>query len=423
MTSAQKGPGTPEPARKRSRRLGKIGDSLARARQLGTMAASGLGLTGGRAPAGPLYAQISICDPCNHKCVMCWDHPPDGIESEWTQNRFGREKPGVMSLKTFQGIVDDLHRLGTRKIELVGRGEPMLNAHVTEMVEYAKGIGLYVGMTTNASKLNATVAERLVAAGLDHLHISLNAGKPETYPTIHVTESPENYLQVKRNLRGLADARARAGSATPYMRAAFVLSTRNYAEIYEMVEAAHEVGANEAAFHHAIVHEGAPDLALSRAQFDELIAALPAAKARAHELGINSNLESLQATPPLYLQEVMAGDVVVPCYVGWYFTVILGNGEVSPCCQCSKAIDRVTPEHSFADVWKSDAYSRFRTAAKNLPNESKELDGCPCNNCHLRPRNISFHNFLHPFDKIAGGEDDQLYTIGDILRGRKQRTS
>jgi len=409
-------------SKRQPRRSNALADRFARLRQLGTMAASGLGLTGGKAPAGPLYAQISICDPCNHKCVMCWDHPPEGRESAWTANRFGGDAPGVMSMEKYVGVIDDLHRLGTRKIEIVGRGEPLLNKHAIEMIEYAKQLGFYVGMTTNASKLDAGKAERLARAGFDHLHVSLNAGRPETYPKIHVTESPEAYRAVKRNLRELADAKARLGTDRPYVRTAFVISTCNDGELLEMVEAGAEVGANEAAFHHAIVHDGTADLALSPERHRALLATIPRARARAAELGIDTNLDSFEQTPPLYLQEAMAGDSVVPCYVGWYFTVILGNGEVSPCCQCSRAVGKVDGERRFSDVWRSDEYARFRTAARKLPAPSDELEGCPCDNCHLRPRNISFHNALHPLNKLPGGENE-LYSIGDVLRGRKQRGS
>ncbi|MEZ5977439.1 MAG: SPASM domain-containing protein [Planctomycetota bacterium] len=249
------------------------------------------------------------------------------------------------------------------------------------------------------------------------------AGRPETYPKIHVTESPENYLAVKAKLRELTDTKKRLGSELPYVRTAFVISSFNDGELFDMVEAAAEVGANEAAFHHAIVHEGTSDLALSPERYRALLASIPRARARAAELGVETNLDSFEETPPLYMQEALGGDAVVPCYVGWYFTVVLGNGEVSPCCQCSKAVGKVDGEKSFADVWRSDAYKRFRTAAKNLPAPSDELEGCPCDNCHLRPRNISFHNFLHPWNKIPGGGEDQLYTLGDIVRGRKHRGS
>lgn len=84
------------------------------------VAAGALGLTGGRAPYGPLRAQIGISDPCNHRCVFCWDHPPDDRESADTADRFAGARPGVMSLQQFKEIVDDLYAMGTRKSILSG---------------------------------------------------------------------------------------------------------------------------------------------------------------------------------------------------------------------------------------------------------------------------------------------------------------
>jgi wyosine [tRNA(Phe)-imidazoG37] synthetase (radical SAM superfamily) len=59
------------------------------------VAAGSLGLTGGRAPSGPVQAQIGISDPCNHECVFCWDHPPKDPEDEDTAKRFGLARPSV----------------------------------------------------------------------------------------------------------------------------------------------------------------------------------------------------------------------------------------------------------------------------------------------------------------------------------------
>ena len=105
-----------------------------RVKQYLTMAAGSLGLTGGRALSGPLHAEIGISDPCNHKCVMCYNYPPDDRHSDATEGRFGLLPPGLMSLDTFKGIVDDLHRLGTRRVDLVARGEPLLNRAAVDMV-------------------------------------------------------------------------------------------------------------------------------------------------------------------------------------------------------------------------------------------------------------------------------------------------
>jgi Radical SAM superfamily len=184
-------------------------------KQYAMVAAGGLGMTGGHALSGPLQAQIGINDPCNHRCVFCWDHPPEDRENEDTTKRFGLERPGVMSLEQFKGIVDDLYKLGTRRVDLIGRGEPLLNRAALEMIRYVKGRNMQLLLCTNASRLSESIAKGLVAAGVDRVNVSLNAGTPETYPHIHVTETPQNYLRVKRNLRYLSDCKVAAGSGCP----------------------------------------------------------------------------------------------------------------------------------------------------------------------------------------------------------------
>lgn len=395
-----------------------IGENIKQFKQYGMVAAGSLGLTGGRAPSGPVQAQIGISDPCNHECVFCWDHPPKDREDEDTAKRFGLARPGVMSLEQFKGIVDDFYNMGTRRIDLVGRGEPLLNRSALDMIRYAKGRGMHLVLCTNASRLFEPVAKALVEVGVDRVNISLNAGTPETYPHIHVTESPEDYLKVKKNIRFLADCKISAGSRLPVIGPSFVITSKNYFEIAKMVEVAHEVGAQEAQFNHTVVHDPTADLALSEAQYQQLLALLPAAREKAKKLGLETNLETFSATIPSYMPTDMAAPDVVPCYVGWYFTVILGNGSVMPCCQCTTPVGQVTKERRLADVWASHDYEEFRTAARSLPESSDRLASCECNNCQLRPRNVAIHNLLHPLNPVPAGKEVKFYARG--LLGRLQ---
>jgi MoaA/NifB/PqqE/SkfB family radical SAM enzyme len=281
---------------------------------------------------------------------------------------------------------------------------------------------MHVILCSNASKLTALKAETLVAAGLDRLNVSLNAGTPENYPNIHVTETPENYLLVKKNLRYLADWKASCGSAVPYVRLSFIIGAKNYFELEQMVEVARDVGATECLFTHNHVHSGTADLALDRPQYADLLERrIPAARKAAAEFGIDTNLSAFADTVPSYLTEDIKGPPVVPCYVGYYFTVVLGNGSVLPCCQCDRPIDTVSETRSFAEIWNSESYRDFRKAARDLPAPSAKLDGCECEKCYLRPRNISIHNVLHPTERIDGG--DELFSVRDLLRMKVKGSS
>ncbi len=398
-----------------------IGDNVKQLTQYGMVAAGTLGLAGGRALTGPVQAQIGVSDPCNHECVFCWDHPPKERETPATADRFGHRKPGVMKLDQFKGVVDDLYGMGTRRIDLVGRGEPLLNRSALDMIRYVKNRGMHLVLCTNASRLFEPIAREFVALGVDRVNVSLNAGTPETYPLNHVTETPANYLKVKKNLRFLADCKIAAGSAIPQITLSFVISSKNFFEIDKMVEVAHEVGAQEIQFNHAVTHEGTADLALSDAQYQDLQAQLPTIRERAVALGLESNLETFAASTPPYMPSQEAAPSVVPCYVGWYFTVILGNGSVMPCCQCSQPVGQVTEERGLADIWASEDYEQFRSAARSLPDPSERLASCECGNCQLRPRNVAIHNLLHPLNQVQAGEEVKFYSKSLLRRLQGKR--
>jgi MoaA/NifB/PqqE/SkfB family radical SAM enzyme len=165
----------------------------------------------------------------------------------------------------------------------------------------------------------------------------LNCGK-------HVSE-PSRAIAVA------ADCKIAAGSDLPYLSLSFVINSKNYFEIANMIEVTHEVGAQDAQFAHAILHDGTSDLAMNEAQYRAFHESLPAARERAAALGVRNNLGTL-ATPP-YMPSKMVGPTVVPCYVGWYYTTILGNGSVMPCCQCASPVGHLTKERRFADIWAS----------------------------------------------------------------------
>jgi hypothetical protein len=125
---------------------------------------------------------------------------------------------------------------------------------------------------------------------------------------------------------------------------------------------------------------------------------------------MGSELRRVGASIALYMSSEVVGPTDKPCYVGWYFTVILGNGSVMPCCQCAAPIGRVTKERRFSEVWASGGYEDFRTAARSLPEKSDKLKSCECDNCSLRPRNVAIHNLLHPLNQIQAGQEVKFYS-------------
>jgi MoaA/NifB/PqqE/SkfB family radical SAM enzyme len=255
----------------------------------------------------------------------------------------------------------------------------------------------------------------MVDLGVDWVRVSLNAGRPETYPKIHVTESPASYSQTRARVKALINERRLAGKKKPHVTLSFTVTALNCDELADMVEAIADVGADAGSFQHVIDPGGPVRLALDDARYARLVEEqIPAARERAKALGVDTNLVSFAETPPPNRGPDEA-DAVVPCYVGSYFTVVLGNGAVMPCCQTRRPLGSIA-EQSFADVWNGDGYRAFRRAARALPRPSPELATCECDRCYFRPHNLSVDRVLHPWHALRRRGHRGLIRADQLLR-------
>ena len=111
----------------------------------------------GSNPPLPIYAQIEPTNKCNLDCQMCM-----------RQEAFGDGEN--MGLETFKHIYDQFK---PASITLNGWGEPLLNAELGQMIEYAQSRGTTVNVTTNGLLLKRKYAE-IIAVGLSKLNVSLD---------------------------------------------------------------------------------------------------------------------------------------------------------------------------------------------------------------------------------------------------------
>jgi MoaA/NifB/PqqE/SkfB family radical SAM enzyme len=197
----------------------------------------------------------------------------------------------------------------------------------------------------------------------------------------------------------------------------FTLGALNAHELHAMVDVVHDVGADAAHFQHTLLMTRDADaMRLSPAELDALADAIPAARARAAALAVETNLDAFAASPPAYADGPHAdGPAVVPCYVGSFFTVVLGNGHVMPCCQTERPVGTLR-DAGFAEIWRGTRYNTFRAAARKLPEPSPALETCECDRCYFRPHNVSVHNVLHPLSRVPVARTASLLTVDHLLR-------
>jgi MoaA/NifB/PqqE/SkfB family radical SAM enzyme len=383
---------------------------------------------GGRAYTGPLWVQIGIANPCNHRCIMCWDHPSHVSEENPYPDKNSRlfyekhpelnRNKGFMELNMLENLADDLSALGTNRIELVGRGEPTLHPKFEQIVEMLKSRGFHVGIATNGSLLNVRRCEHLVRQGVERIVVSLNAGTRETYPRIHITETPDKYDKVIHNLRTLQKIKNRHNSKVPRVMLSFVISRLNYQEGLIMIDRAHDVGADQVLFKYAITYPNIRFIEVTDEEKRVFSSQLPAFFRRAESYGIDLKVEppigDMTADPGLYHKKTETVYSKIPCYIGWYFAFITAEGSISPCCQCMEQMGSLKQER-FREIWYSQRYSAFRENMKRFPERNGDPAKCACDECSLDKINLSVYNRLHFYNPVRLYGAQREFTLIQLL--------
>src|SRR5208337_1674805 len=111
----------------------------------------------------PVLAQIIPARFCNLSCSYC--------------NEFDKVSPPV-PLEEMYSRIDHLGRLGTAMIGISG-GEPLTHPDLDDIISRMRKTGAIAGMITNGYLLNQERIERLNAAGLDHMQISIDNIEPD----------------------------------------------------------------------------------------------------------------------------------------------------------------------------------------------------------------------------------------------------
>jgi radical SAM protein with 4Fe4S-binding SPASM domain len=301
-------------------------------------------------PPLPEHLQLEVTSACNLRCTMCL------VRYRPPVNKLA----GAMPWELFHRIVDEVP---VRRLTLQGLGEPLLSPYLPRMIAEAVGRGIEVGFNSNATLLTRRRAEQLVAGGLDWLHVSLDGAGPQVYEKIR---EGAHFDTVLANLAGLAAAKQRAGSSTPWIRVVFVAMRDNVGELPALVRLLNDIGINE--LHVQNLSHSFDDTAPA-AGYDQ-IRAFTADQALWTGVDLDraraAFAEALQAARDTTLRVRLprltdqgGGNCTWP----WDAAYITSAGVVQPCCMVM-GDDRVSlgdlTHSSFPQIWYGSAYRAFR---------------------------------------------------------------
>lgn len=134
----------------------------------------------------PLFPEkrllIELSNICNHRCLFC-------ANSKMTR------KKGFIDKNFLKRILNEAYEAGAREVGFYATGEPLVNKNLAEYIRIAKTIGFsYVYLTTNGALATKDKIEELIAAGIDSMKFSINAGTRESYRKIHGKDDFEQVI-------------------------------------------------------------------------------------------------------------------------------------------------------------------------------------------------------------------------------------
>lgn len=131
---------------------------------------------------------------CNALCLMC---------GHGTANM-----SGMMDMDLYEKIIEDCRRNNIKNVGLSIYGEPLLDKYFFKRVELLKKYQITYSISTNASLLNADIANKiLILGGLKKINFSVCGYSKEVYESIMkglnrdvVYENILNFLKLKKEL-------------------------------------------------------------------------------------------------------------------------------------------------------------------------------------------------------------------------------
>lgn len=136
----------------------------------------------------PMFISVEPANRCMLHCPEC----PVGMGVT-------NGKSVLFSPLLLQAVLEDNARF-MHTVIFHFQGEPLLNDDLPALIRMAKAYNLYTMLSTNGQLLDRSMADRLVASGLDKIIVSVDGFTQASYETYRVGGSLQRALDAIRNL-------------------------------------------------------------------------------------------------------------------------------------------------------------------------------------------------------------------------------
>lgn len=299
--------------------------------------------------AGLQSLQVEVASVCNLRCPQCFQYV-DGHKSGFFSRALWDEK-----IHPCLGQLRDIH--------LVGIGEPLLSKDFFYFVEDAGKSKVRVHTTSNLQLLTESIAEKLVATGVQELSFSCDGATRETYEKIRVRG---DFGKLQSALQWINQFKANYQSPFPRLILNFGALKSNIHELPQVVAFARDHGVELIiAYHDVIYREALKEESLFHFQeisdrfFQEAVR-------MAEKAGIQ------MFTPGLFSQPRKYKNPRPYCGYPYSHLYVYSDGRVGPCCMDFPNrmqlgdLNRSTLE----EIWNQTPILALRRELLNQPSET-----------------------------------------------------
>ncbi|MEM6902804.1 MAG: pyrroloquinoline quinone biosynthesis protein PqqE, partial [Pseudomonadota bacterium] len=190
----------------------------------------------GVGPTNPINPPVAMLAELTHRCPLSCPYCSNPLELV--------KRSGELSTETWLTVFRQAAAMGVLQLHLSG-GEPAARHDLVELVAGAAKAGLYTNLITSGVGLHRPVFDDAVAAGLDHIQLSIQATDAETSDYI---SGFKGGLAIKRQVAGWV---TKAGLPLTINA---VMHRHNLDQIGEIIALAHGLGARRLEIAHAQHH-------------------------------------------------------------------------------------------------------------------------------------------------------------------------
>jgi pyrroloquinoline quinone biosynthesis protein E len=311
--------------------------------------------------APPMAVLLELTHRCPLQCPYC-SNPlqTDQVKSE-------------LSTAEWKSVLEQAAKLGVLQVHFSG-GEPTVRQDLAELIGHARAVGLYTNLITSGVAANKARFDAFVAAGLDHVQLSIQDSDAET------AEKIGNYAGAQEKKLAFAKWVREAGLP---LTVNAVINRHNIDHVGEMIELAVSLDAHRVEIANVQYYGWAvKNLAALMPRFDQFersMATVEAARTR-----LKGKIVIDYVVPDYYARVPKA------CMNGWgrRFMNITPAGKVLP-CHAAETIPNLkfdsVREKPLAEIWaRSSAFEAYRgtdwmpALCKSCDRREIDWGGCRC---------------------------------------------